>query len=294
MASRKQDLLGRILDTTLQPDDYDPTMDSDGGTALYVPLDANLSDDTEADDAFSALREELSPGEATSVVETMRPLSAAEQEILRNNPGLKGLTRVDDAEHEDWMIDNSRRGYEGLDPILDDAVYGASHMNHNEEKMEQLGLDSDTGFGFRSIRRGISKGLRKAGKTAYKYSGAKKTRQSRQEIRAKSRCCQSQIGEKSPQETLGRARQLARTSGPKSRSSPATPKIRDGVQTLGHRANSQGRIAHEIHRRQRRDSGSRYPGQRHHGLLVEPPFMVLREVKRHRQPNPRCSLALRT
>lgn len=174
MASRKQDLLGRILDTTLQPDDYDPTMDSDGGTALYVPLDANLSDDTEADDAFSALREELSPGEATSVVETMRPLSAAEQEILRNNPGLKGLTRVDDAEHEDWMIDNSRRGYEGLDPILDDAVYGASHMNHNEEKMEQLGLDSDTGFGFRSIRRGISKGLRKAGKTAYKYSGAKK------------------------------------------------------------------------------------------------------------------------
>ena len=172
MASRNQDLLGHLIDTALQQDDDYPDFDRDGSTGLIVPADADISDDTEEDEAFEALREELSPGEAEEVVETMRPLSAAERDILETTPGLKGLTRVDDAEHENWMIDNSRRAYKGLDPILDDAIYGDT-MNHNEEQMERLGLDSDSGFGFKSLRRGISRGIRKAGGAAYKYSGAK-------------------------------------------------------------------------------------------------------------------------
>jgi hypothetical protein len=172
MASRTQDLLGKLIDTALEQADDDLDFDATGTTGLIVPKDADISDDTEEDDAFEALREELSPGEAEEVVETMRPLSKGERQILEETPGLKGLTRVDDAEHEDWMIDNSLRAYKGLDPILDDAIYGED-MNHNEEQMESLGLDSDSGFGFKSLRRGISKGIRKAGSSAYKYSGAK-------------------------------------------------------------------------------------------------------------------------
>jgi hypothetical protein len=161
MASRKQDLLGQLIDTALQPDDYDPMMDSDGNTGLYVPADASIADDTEEDDAFEALREDLSPGEAQEVASTMRPLSPQERHILETTPGLKGLTRVDDAEHEDWMIENSHGGYKALDPLLDDAIYGDSQMNNNEEKMERLGIDSDSGWGFSS--------LKKLGKKAYKY-----------------------------------------------------------------------------------------------------------------------------
>ena len=149
MSSRKQDLLGLLIDTALQPADDDPMFDGYGNTGLLVPADGNIADDTEEDDAFEALREDLSPGEASEVAETMRPLSEEEQMILETTPGLKGLTRVDDAEHEDWMIENSRRGYTALDPILDDAIYG----------------DSDLGWGFHIP--GVSS-LKKLGRGAYR------------------------------------------------------------------------------------------------------------------------------
>jgi hypothetical protein len=175
MASREQDLLGQLIDTALQPADDDPMFDQYGNTGLIVPGDGNIADDTEEDDAFESLREDLSPGEASEVVETMRPLSEDEREILDTTPGLKPLTRVDDTEHEDWMIENSRRGYQGLDPLLDDAIYGDT-MNTREEQMERLGLDSDLGWGLSSLKklgkravRIAKKGITKPGSLAWKY-----------------------------------------------------------------------------------------------------------------------------
>jgi hypothetical protein len=165
MASRKQDLLGQLIDTALvtEPDEF--PVDAYGDTGLMTPANQDIADDTEDDDAFESLRDDLSPGEAQEVVDTMRPLSPAEQEILENNPGLKGLTRVDNAEHEDWMIENAKRGNKGMDAILDDAVYGDS-LNKNEECMERLGLDSDSGFGFHIP--GLSS-VANLAKGAYKY-----------------------------------------------------------------------------------------------------------------------------
>ncbi|MFI5091336.1 MAG: hypothetical protein ACHP7P_14910, partial [Terriglobales bacterium] len=157
MASRTQDLLGRLIDTALEQADDDPMFDNRGRTGLIVPADADISDDTEEDDAFTALREDLSPGEASEEVETMRPLSAAERKILDETPGLSKLTRVDDAEQEDYVIAHSRQGYKGMDDVLDDAVYGKI-----DKTLAQIAYDSDMGWGIPGLS-----SLKKIGRMAY-------------------------------------------------------------------------------------------------------------------------------
>jgi hypothetical protein len=155
-----QDILGELIATALSPDDPDPLLDSDGNTGLLNPVDATLADYTEDDDAFEALREDLSPGEAEAVVETMRPLSTDEQEILDQIPDAKQFTRVDDAEHEAWLINRSRDGYKGLDPVLQDAVYGDT-MKDND----------DSGWGLSSLKkagRKIGRSARRVGRVARK------------------------------------------------------------------------------------------------------------------------------
>jgi hypothetical protein len=161
MKKQTRDLFG-LESTSLQPVDDAPEFDGKGLTGLLIPKGSTVADDTEEDAAFTALLDELSPGEAQEVVDTMRPLNEDELDILESTPGLKGLTKVDDPEHEDWMIENSRRGYQGLDPVLDDSIYGDTHMNRNEEQMERLGLDSDLGWGIPGLS-----SLKKAASSAF-------------------------------------------------------------------------------------------------------------------------------
>lgn len=153
--------------TTLAPEDHDLDQNTYGTDALLTPEDATLADDTEDNVALSALLNDLSPGEASRVLETMRPLSHDENEIVDETPGLKGLRRVDDAENQQWLNDHSRQGYRGMDTILDDASYGED-MN-KEEMLERQGLDtdangSDLGWGIPGIS-----SLKKVARRAYRY-----------------------------------------------------------------------------------------------------------------------------
>ena len=137
-------LLGdEVTSTSVGPDDLDPLLTRDGLAAIITPADANLAVDSEEDDAFDALQEDLSPGEAQRVVETMRPLSKEERKIVNELP-LEGLRKVDDAAEEEWLANLSRKGYHAMDEVLDDAIYG-DDMD-KDEKLERIGRDTETGW----------------------------------------------------------------------------------------------------------------------------------------------------
>jgi hypothetical protein len=145
--------------------EIDPDEDPRGSLSLSTPEGASLADDTEDDEAYEALLEDLSPGEAARVVATMRPLSKDEEDILDEFPS-RDLSRVDDAENTDRIIDLSSRGYHAMDDVLRDAIYG-DDMTTPEENMERTGHDSKIGWGIPGISR-----LKKLAKGAYR--GAKR------------------------------------------------------------------------------------------------------------------------
>ncbi len=157
--------------------------ESDGGlVALLSPKNEGIATDSEDVDAFEALQEDLSPGEAQAVLNTMRPLSPEEEKILDEVPGLEDLRKVDDAEEEEWLATQTKRGYRAMDDVLDDAVFG-DDMN-NEEKLERMGTDTDLGWslpGLSAIKRVASapvslanRGLRRlpGGKFASRFASA--------------------------------------------------------------------------------------------------------------------------
>ena len=138
-----EDNLGTLIDTALQPVDDDPGFDNKGSTALLAPETDDASEETEDDAAFQGLREAgLSPGEAQREVDTMRPLDEEEADILATTPGLKGLTRVDDPEHQQWLRAVAKEDSKGMDRVLDDATYGETTTNRSEERMEREDVDS--------------------------------------------------------------------------------------------------------------------------------------------------------
>ena len=137
-----EDVLGDRIYSTYEEPDPEPLLTDDGLLAVLTPKNATLAVDSEDDDAFAALEDDLSPGEAQRVLNTMRPLSAEEEKILDETPGLSDLRKVDDAEQEKWLLDRTRDGYRAMDKVLEDSVYGED-MDH-EEKLERLGLDSAT------------------------------------------------------------------------------------------------------------------------------------------------------
>ena len=171
MSSRKQDMLGRLIDTALQQDDDAPSFDGKGYTALRTRRGADISDDTEDDDAFQALRESgLSPQEAQAEVDYMKPLSEAEANILEETPLLDGLTMVDDAAHQQWLLNVASKDRKGMDRVKEDAIYGENSINNNEERMEREDVDTDSGWGFHSLTHAVSsaahKGLHAAERVA--------------------------------------------------------------------------------------------------------------------------------
>ena len=171
MSSRRQDMLGHLIDTALQQDDDAPSFDGKGYTALRTRRGADISDDTEDDDAFQALRESgLSPQEAQAEVDYMKPLSEAEANILEETPLLDGLTMVDDAAHQQWLLNVASKDRKGMDRVKEDAIYGENSMNNNEERMEREDVDTDSGWGFHSLTHAVSsaahKGLHAAERVA--------------------------------------------------------------------------------------------------------------------------------
>jgi len=132
--------------------DPEPEFDEDGYTSVTSP--------TEEEAAFEGLLDSgLSEEEAQETVDYMRPLSGDEEEILDEHPELEGLTRVDDAEQEQWLGQKFSEGTKAMDRVLEDAVYGEDNMR-DEEQMERN--DTDSGWGIRSLARRARRGLRKA------------------------------------------------------------------------------------------------------------------------------------
>jgi len=174
--SKSSDLLGLIIDTSLQPADDDPDFDDKGYANLLVPQDNSPGDESEDDDAYEGLRESgLSPQEAQQTVDTMRPLNADERELLEDTPGLEGLTRVDDPERQEWLAEKAREGKKSMDRVFEDASYGDNTMAHDEERMERADTDDQMGWGFKSMFKKVGRGLKK-GLTTYNpaYRVAKK------------------------------------------------------------------------------------------------------------------------
>jgi hypothetical protein len=160
MSSRKQDMLGRLIDTAMQRADDDPGFDEFGYPNVVSPGDEDISESTEDDPAFRGMRESgASPEEAQAAVDYMRPLSPGEREILEDIPELEGMYKVDDAEHQQWLLKIASKKYKGMDRVKDDAIYGERSMNNDEERMERE--DSDSGWGFHSLTHGLRKGLGK-------------------------------------------------------------------------------------------------------------------------------------
>ena len=174
--SKSKDKLGLLIDTALQPIDDDPGFDNKGYTSLLSPETNDASEENEDDFAFQGLREAgLSPGEAQREVDFMRPLDEEEADILATTPGLDGMTRVDDPEHQQWLLKIAKQDSKGMDHVLDDAIYGETTMNRNEERMEREDVDS-TGSLFGRLKRGLKKGLsvatspvRKLGSVAMRF-----------------------------------------------------------------------------------------------------------------------------
>ncbi len=145
-------------DLSLEADDA-PGFDEDGYTSLL--------DEEENEAAFEGLQDAgLSEKEAQETVDFMRPLSKEEEEILDEYPELEGLTRVDDAEHEQRLGELNKDGNKAMDRVFEDAVYGEGQMQ-DEEKMERKDTDhvagtDDSGWGLRSAFRSVKRGIRKA------------------------------------------------------------------------------------------------------------------------------------
>ena len=159
--SKSSDLLGLIIDTATVPSDDDPGSDDRGYATVRSPEDNSPADEDADDAAYEGLLDSgLSQEEAQDAVDFMRPLDEDEQEILEDTPGLEGLSRVDDAEHEEWMNEKSHEGNSAIDRTLEDAMYGDNTMAHDEEGMERNDTDSGWGFHpFRSLRKGLRKGM---------------------------------------------------------------------------------------------------------------------------------------
>ena len=137
-----EDKLGLLIDTAMQPADDDPSFSDKGYTSLLSPKTKDASEENDDDAAFQGLREAgLSPKEAQADVDYMRPLDKEEADILDSIP-LEGLTKVDDAEHQQFLAKKVKAEYKGIDSAFDDAIYGDTNMNHNEERMEREDTDS--------------------------------------------------------------------------------------------------------------------------------------------------------
>ena len=90
----------------------------------------------------------LSLEEAQEAVDAGRPVSDEEAEDVEDYH-LRGMTRVDDAEHDQWLGQKVKQGNKAMDRVLEDASYGESDM-HDDEKMERSGRDH-SGWGFKSL-----------------------------------------------------------------------------------------------------------------------------------------------
>ena len=164
--SKADELLGMLVDTAVVPADDEPDLDSRGYANVLSLKTNDASKENEDDAAFSSLLASgLSQEEAQAAVDFMKPLDDEEREILKSTPGLDGLYRVDDAEHQQWLHDHMKNGNKAMDRVFEDAIYGETKMN-DEERMERDDTDSAKGWGWKSPFRAIKKGIKKAGSLA--------------------------------------------------------------------------------------------------------------------------------
>jgi hypothetical protein len=160
------DELGLLTSTSIQSVDDDPETDERGYATLYTPEEDDGSEDTDDDVAFRSLRETgLSPEEAQAAVDYMRPLNE-EEEMLLDDPALKGLYKVDDALHQQRLIEKTKQGTKAMDRAKEDATYGDPDMNQNEERMERQGVDSTKGWGWKSPFKAATRGFKSVAKIA--------------------------------------------------------------------------------------------------------------------------------
>jgi hypothetical protein len=154
-----------IIDTALQPDDDDPTHTDDGYTALKPSFDEYDMLRAVEDPPIDEPQAELPPQEAYDLMKYSAPLDKEELQILRETPFLgPELSFVDDADHEEWIMNRMRDRRQSMDFVLEDAMYG-----------DQV-LADELGFGIpRVLKRaagGVARGARGAARGVAKVTSS--------------------------------------------------------------------------------------------------------------------------
>jgi hypothetical protein len=145
-----------VIDTATQPDDDDPMFDDDGHTFTNPEFDEARMLHAVEHPRIDDPQAKQAPQEAYDLMKFSAPLSEDELEILQSTPFLEpGMTFVDDADHEEWLMNRMRDKRAAFDGVLEDTSYG-----------------DESGFGLSSITHAVSRAARGVTSAATRLPGA--------------------------------------------------------------------------------------------------------------------------
>lgn len=128
--------------TAMQPDDLDPTLTRRGNSHYEPGFDELSMLSTLENPPIGDPQAQLSPQEAYDQMKFSAPLDAGEVAILESTPFLgPELSFVDDADHNEWIMNQSRGKTSAMDHALEDVMYG----------------EDESGWGFSSLTHAISR-----------------------------------------------------------------------------------------------------------------------------------------
>lgn len=137
-----------LVDTAMVPDDDDPDTTDDGYTWNRPEFDEFDMLRTLEKPPIGDPQAELPPQEAYDLMKFSAPLDKEEEFVLDSTPFLQpegGLSFVDDADHDEWLMNRMRDKRGAMDNVLEDQMYG-----------------DDLGFGLSSITRAVKGAARAA------------------------------------------------------------------------------------------------------------------------------------
>src|SRR5580698_10104900 len=110
--------------TAMQPDDIDPGSTDRGHTFNRDDFDELDMLSTLEHPPIGEPQAQLSPQESYELMKYSAPLDEGEREILNSTPFLgPNLTYVDDADHNEWIINKSHDKTSAMDTTLEDVMY---------------------------------------------------------------------------------------------------------------------------------------------------------------------------
>ena len=154
--------------------DDDKVISEDGFTFMTPEFDENDMEQALENPAYTEPQAKLPPQEAYETMKFQSPLSEEEMDVLDSVPGLSpegGLTWVDDTDHAEWLMQQTKNRNQAMDKILEDQMYGAGDDEFvqgmtEEERMDRAGTDSNSGWSIRKGLKRVGRGIKRTGRAA--------------------------------------------------------------------------------------------------------------------------------